>query len=162
SLMSATAFDQTNLVSDQFGVAQIQDKTLVNAWGISAAPAAGAFWVSSAGKNLSELYFGDANNSQIVQPFKVNIPGSPTGQVFNVNQPLMGTGNSTDFSVTDGMKTGASAFIFATTNGKIVGWSPAVGHQIPLGGGTISNQGEVGFSSRDHAIYTGLAIGNVG
>src|SRR5262249_40386716 len=119
-------------------------------------------WVSSAGKNLSELYFGDANGSQIVQPFKVNIPGSPTGQVFNVNQPLMGTGNSTDFSVSDGKNTGASAFIFATTNGKIVGWSPAVGHQTPLGGGTISDQGEVGFSSHDHAIYTGLAIGKVG
>ena len=162
SLMSATVFDQTNLVSDQFGVAQIQDKTLVNAWGISAAPAAGAFWVSSAGKNLSELYFGDLNGSAIAQPFKVNIAGSPTGQVFNVNQPLMGTGNSTDFSVTDGKNTGASAFIFATTNGKIFGWNPAVGNQIPFGGATISNQAEVGFSSSNHAIYTGLAIGNVG
>ena len=33
SLMSATVFDQTNLVSDQFGVAQIQDKHLINPWG---------------------------------------------------------------------------------------------------------------------------------
>ena len=32
SLMSATLFDQTNLVSDQFGVAQIQDKQLINPW----------------------------------------------------------------------------------------------------------------------------------
>ncbi len=34
SLMSTTLFDQTNLVSDKFGVAQIQDKHLINPWGI--------------------------------------------------------------------------------------------------------------------------------
>jgi uncharacterized protein (TIGR03118 family) len=161
-LMSTTLFDQTNLVSDQFGVAQVQDRTLINAWGISSAPTQGAFWVSSAGKNLSELYIGDVNGSAIARPIKVNVPGTPTGQVFNINQPLMGTGNSTDFSVSDGTNKGASVFIFATKSGKIFGWSPAVGHQIPLGGGTISDQAEVGFSSNDDAIYTGLAIGNVG
>ena len=46
SLMSATLFDQTNLVSDQFGVAQIQDKHLINPWGIALNPKAGAFWVA--------------------------------------------------------------------------------------------------------------------
>jgi len=162
-LMSATVFEQTNLVSDQPGVALNLDTTLQNAWGISAAPAAGAFWVSSAGKGLSELYLGDIKGSAIAQPFKVSIPGgSPTGQVFNINQPLMGTGNSTDFSVTDGTHTGASVFLFATKTGKIVGWNPAVGPASDTPFGPLSTVGEVGFQSRNGAIYTGLASGNVG
>src|SRR5262249_37872819 len=104
TLPSATSlFLQTNLVSDQAGVALKLDPTLINAWGISAAPTSGAFWVSSSGGGLSELYLGDVNGSPITQPFKVTIPGGKaTGQVFNNNQPLMGTGNSNDFSVTDG------------------------------------------------------------
>src|SRR5262249_29775029 len=47
-------------------------------------------------------------------------------------------------------------------NGKIVGWNPAVGHQIPFAGATISDQGITGFSASDGAIYTGLAAGSVG
>src|SRR5262245_34163322 len=66
SLLSASnLFQQINLVSDQPGVALNLDSTLVNAWGISAAPTAGAFWVSSAGAGLSELYLGDVNGSAI-------------------------------------------------------------------------------------------------
>src|SRR5438067_6012636 len=91
SLLSANFF-QTNLVSDLPGVAQIQDPTLVNPWGISLSPAGGAFWVSATTTGLSQLYLGDVNGSPITQPFKVVIPGeSPTGQVFNPDQPVMGT-----------------------------------------------------------------------
>src|SRR5260370_29216956 len=62
-------FQQINLVSDQAGVAQNLDPTLVNAWGISAAPTSGAFWVSSNGGGLTELYLGAVNGSAISQPF---------------------------------------------------------------------------------------------
>src|SRR5262249_10955000 len=114
SLMSAS-FIQANLVSDLPGLARLQDPTLKNPWGISLAPSAGAFWVSSNGGGLSELYLGDVNGNPISAPFKVTIPGgSPTGQVFNINQPLMGTGNSTAFSVSDGTNTGAAVFLFAS------------------------------------------------
>src|SRR5262245_54418896 len=158
-----TRFQQTNLVSDQAGVAQSLDPQLINAWGISAAPAAGAFWVSANGTGLSPLYVGDVNGSAIRQLFKVTIPGgSPTGQVFNINQPIMGTGNSTDFSVTDGTNTGASVFIFASTTGAITGWNPMVGQQIPFGNGTISGFAQAGFQATDGAVYTGLAAGDVG
>src|SRR5205085_12222824 len=89
----STAFLATDLISDQPGVAAVTDPTLVNAWGISLSPTAGAFWVSSNGNSLSEVYGGDVNGSAISQPFKVNIPGgAPTGQVFN------GTGSATDFA----------------------------------------------------------------
>jgi uncharacterized protein (TIGR03118 family) len=156
-------FQQTNLVSDQAGVAQSLDPTLTNAWGISAAPLAGAFWVSANGTGLSPLYLGDVNGSAIRQLFKVTIPGgSPTGQVFNINQPVMGTGNSTDFSVTDGTNTAASAFLFASTTGAITGWNPMVGQQIPFGNGTISGFAQAGFQAADGAVYTGLAAGDVG
>jgi uncharacterized protein (TIGR03118 family) len=156
-------FQQTNLVSDQAGVAQSLDPTLTNAWGISASPLAGAFWVSANGTGLSPLYLGDVNGSAIRQLFKVTIPGgSPTGQVFNINQPIMGTGNSTAFSVTDGMNTGASVFIFASTTGAITGWNPMVGQQIPFGNGTISGFAQTGFQAADGAVYTGLAAGDVG
>jgi hypothetical protein len=164
SLLSAsTLFQQINLVSDQPGVALKLDPTLVNAWGISAAPTSGAFWVSSNGRGLSELYLGDVNGSAINQPFKVFIPGgSPTGQVFNINQPLMGTGNSTDFSVTDGTNTGASVFIFASKTGAITGWNPGVGTPMPTPFGPLSTTAEVGFQASDGAIYTGLAADDVG
>src|SRR5262249_31997113 len=94
SLPSAS-FLQTNLVSDLPGLAQLVDTTLHGAQGISLSPNGGAFWVSSNGGNLSELYLGDVNGTPIRALFKVAIPGgSPTGQLFNLNQPIMSNGNS--------------------------------------------------------------------
>src|SRR5205807_3092492 len=49
-LPSATSvFQQTNLVSDQPGVAQITDPNLVNPWGIALGPNGGTLWVSDNG-----------------------------------------------------------------------------------------------------------------
>ncbi len=148
-----TAYLATDLVSDQPGVAPITDPTLVNAWGISLSATGGAFWVSSNGQNLSELYGGDTNGSAITQPFKVAIPfGAPTGQVFN------NTGSATDFSVTDGTNTKPSAFIFASESGWITGWNPGVGATAP--GPSLT--AEVGFQAMDGAVYKGLALAQVG
>ncbi len=66
-LMSAN-FLQTNLVSDLPGLAKLLDPTLHNAWGISLSPNGGAFWVSSNGGGVSELYLGDLNGSPISAP----------------------------------------------------------------------------------------------
>src|SRR5437764_3906270 len=102
---SSTAYLATDLVSDQPGVAPVTDPTLVNAWGISLSPTAGAFWVSSNGGDVSEVYPGDVAGSPITQPFKVTIPGgAPTGQVFN------NTGSLTDFLVTSGATTAPAVF----------------------------------------------------
>jgi uncharacterized protein (TIGR03118 family) len=162
SLPSAN-FIQTNLVSDLPGLARLLDPTLHNAWGISLSPNGGAFWVSSQGGGVSELYLGDLNGNPISAPFKVTIPGgSPTGQVFNPNQPIMSNGNSTAFSVTDGTNTAASVFIFATRTGAIVGWNPTVGTPMQTPFGPLSTTSFVGFQAADGAIYDGLAIGDVG
>jgi hypothetical protein len=50
SAASATGFyKQTNLVSDQAGLAAIVDPNLVNPWGIAVPPTGGAFWVANNG-----------------------------------------------------------------------------------------------------------------
>jgi uncharacterized protein (TIGR03118 family) len=156
---TATAYLATDLVSDQPGVAPVTDPTLVNAWGISLSQTGGAFWVSSNGKDLSELYGGDVTTkgvtSPISQPFKVAIPGgAPTGQVFN------NTGSKTDFMVTDGTNSKTAVFIFASEAGEITGWNPGVG--IVAGANPPSKTAEVGFPSSDNAVYKGLALAQVG
>ena len=152
---ASPAFLATDLVSDQPGVARLTDPTLVNAFGISLNPGGGAFWVSSNGNGLSELYTGDVNGSPIGQPFKVVIPGGkPTGQVFN------GTGSATDFTVTDGTNSRPSVFIFASEAGILSGWNPAVG--VAPGARPPSLTAEIGFQATDGAIYKGLALAQVG
>jgi uncharacterized protein (TIGR03118 family) len=160
SLLSAS-YLQTNLVSDLPGLAQQQDATLINPWGISAAPAAGAFWVSSNGSTVSELYLGDVNGTPLSQLFRVSIPGgTQTGQVFNLNQPIMGTGNTNDFTITDGTNSHPAVFLFANELGWIVAWHPAVGPQTAELG--LSTQGQIAFQADDGAVYEGLAMGSVG
>jgi uncharacterized protein (TIGR03118 family) len=156
-----TQFQQTNLVSDQAGVAQVLDPNLVNPWGISASPNSGAFWLSDNGTARSPLYLGDQNGSPISHLFDVSIPGGlPTGQVFNPFQSNMSNGNSTDFTVTDGTNAGPAVFIFASETGAITGWNPAAG--TPGGPFNISLFAQPGFKATDGADYTGLAIGNIG
>jgi uncharacterized protein (TIGR03118 family) len=158
---SASQVQQTNLVSNQPGVAQVLDTNLVNPWGISESPNGGAFWLSDNGTGLSPLYLGDQMGSAINHLFDVSIPGGkPTGQVFNQFQSVMSNGNSTDFTVTDGTNSAPAVFIFASQTGAITGWNPTVG----TAGGpfNISLFAQAGFQAADGAIYTGLAIGNVG
>jgi uncharacterized protein (TIGR03118 family) len=158
---SPSHVQQTNLVSDQPGVAQNTDPNLVNPWGISESPNGGAFWLSDNGTGLSPLYFGDQNGSPLNHLFDVSIPGgAPTGQVFNSFQSIMSNGNSTDFTVTDGTNSSPAVFIFASETGSITGWHPGVG--TPGGPLNISLFAQPGYMATDGADYTGLAIGNVG
>src|SRR5262245_7201 len=141
---AATAYLATDLVSDQPGVARVTDPTLINAWGISFSPTS-AFWVSSNGADLSEVYAGDVNGSAITQPLKVTIPGgAPTGQVFN---------GTSDFSVTNGTTTAPAFFIFAAESGQVTGWNPTV---------APATTAKSGFTATDGAIYKGLALANNG
>jgi uncharacterized protein (TIGR03118 family) len=113
----AAGFQQTNLVSDQPGVAQITDPNLVNAWGIALSPNGGAFWVSDNNTNVVTLYAGDVNGSNFRKVgLTVAIPnnGSPTGQLFNTTN---------DFILSDGSK---ALFIFADESGQIDAWNPGL------------------------------------
>ncbi|HEX2337551.1 MAG TPA: TIGR03118 family protein, partial [Hyphomicrobiaceae bacterium] len=115
----ATSYIAVDLVSDQPGVAPLQDPRLVNAWGIALGPTTGAFWVASNGANISDLFVGDVNGSPLVKaPFDVAIPGgSPTGVAFNP---------STDFVVSAGGVSAPAIFVFASESGAVTGWHPAV------------------------------------
>jgi uncharacterized protein (TIGR03118 family) len=111
-----TTFTQTNLVSDQPGVAAIQDPNLVNAWGMSDGPNT-PLWVSDNGADVSTLYSGATGGAPVMRvPLVVGIPGgAPTGQVFN---------DTTGFVVRGTHK--PALFIFAGEGGGISAWNQGV------------------------------------
>lgn len=144
-------YHQTNLVSDLPGLALIQDPDLVNPWGISMS-AGSPFWVANNGTGTSTLYAGDHLGVSPSIPLTKNalvvtIPGGlPTGTVFN-------TGGPTDFIVKSGAASGRAVFLFASQVGIVSGWNP----NVPAAG---SKEAQVGGTG--DAVYTGLAIGQVG
>jgi uncharacterized protein (TIGR03118 family) len=112
------------------------DPDLVNGWGIVASPTS-PWWVSDNGTSKSTLYNG---NTGAKLGLVVNVPGPPTGVVFN---------GSTDFKVDAGTGLLPARFIFATDDGQIAGWN-----------GVGTNAISAVPPSDD--IYLGLAIANNG
>src|SRR6478609_601315 len=115
----ADGYKQRNLVSDGGVPAAHVDPNLVNGWGVAFNPF-GFVWVSSADGTVSTLYDGNG----VVQSLVVQIPsptmatgGNPTGIVFN---------GSDAFVVTRGAASGPARFLFATEQGVIAAWAPAV------------------------------------
>ncbi len=136
--VSSTALAQyqmTNLTSDLTGKAKHTDPLLKNAWGVAYSPNA-PFWVSDEADGWSTLYDGKGNP----QSLQVVIPsasgkgaGSPTGIVYNGSQ---------EFKI----DTWVSAFLFATLDGTISGWS------------SFSPTAALIAVKSPGAVYTGLAI----
>jgi len=114
----AQHYKQTNLVSDQSGVAAIQDMNLVNPWGLSRATGS-PWWASDNGTGLATLYLGTGTPASLVVTIPTGDPnasstGSPTGTVFN---------GSTGFALAPGKP---ALFMFVTEDGTISGWNPGV------------------------------------
>ena len=112
-------YQQKNLVSDQPGVAVIQDSNLVNPWGVTST-ATSPFWVADNVSGVSTLYSGDVGGSPFAKSsLVVTIPGggAPTGIVSN---------GTADFVVHSGTSSGPARFIFASQTGVISGWNPGV------------------------------------
>lgn len=129
-------YQVTNLVSNQEKTARTVDPLMANAWGL-AAPPNGPWWVNDNGTGWSTLY----DSTGVKVPLNVAIPtaggdgpGTPTGIVFN---------GSTDFKI----KGSAAIFIFATLDGTISGWNPAVNPDTAV----------IAVPSKG-ASYTGLAV----
>lgn len=139
----ANEYRQSNLVSDIEGVARVTDPNLVNPWGMAAGPTT-PIWASDNGMDVTTLYKGALHHGKLNPVgLVVKIPnGAPTGQVFNP---------SADWVVRSGSASGPSLFIFASENGSIDGWSPAVPSPAP------STAAQTGVSVTD-AVYKGLAI----
>jgi len=131
------------LVSDRAGHANHTDPNLVNGWGLVAGPST-PWWVSDNGTDKSTLYDG----SGAAIPLVVDVAGGPTGTVFN---------GSTDFVVRHNGDSGPSVFLFASEDGKIRGWNPAV----PAGSSASTMSFVVANRSGAGAIYKGLAIASM-
>jgi uncharacterized protein (TIGR03118 family) len=138
------------LVSDGSVPADHTDANLVNAWGIAFNPF-GPVWIADNGTGLSTLYDGAGN----IVPLVVTIPlpqgsedanAAPTGIVYNGSSLI----RPTDFVVSNGATSGNALFMFATEQGTIAGWAPAV---------DFTNAFTVVDSSQSGAIYKGLALG---
>jgi uncharacterized protein (TIGR03118 family) len=107
------SYQVQNLVSDgSVATPNPADPLLVNAWGI-AASATSPWWVSAADTNVATIYNAVGVRASLV----VQVPGGPTGIVSY-------SGNG--FVVSDGTASGAARFIWATEDGTIAAWSPAV------------------------------------
>jgi uncharacterized protein (TIGR03118 family) len=135
SAAAAQSYTVSALTSDLAGKANHTDPLLKNPWGLAYAPT-GAFWVSDEASGWSTLYDG----SGVVQSLKVFIPsasgsgsGTPTGIVYN---------GSSEFQI----RTWTSAFLFATLDGTISGWSTFEPTTALIG------------AKQAGAVYTGLAI----
>lgn len=131
-------YRQVNLVSDQPGMAVLEDADLVNAWGMSFGPTT-PFWISDNGTGKSTLYMVTYDSSGAVSVAKrslvVAIPGAgtPTGQVFQ---------DSANFN--------ADRFIFATEDGLIAGWRPSLGTAAEI------------LAARGSAVYKGITVASDG
>jgi len=121
----ADSYSWTNLQSDIAGVAQNTDRNLVNSWGMAVPSSNGPIWVSDNGTGVSTLYHLDGTAAPSPDnPLVVTIPavqsggtGTPTGIVFN-STPF--------FKVSKNGNSQPAKFIFASEDGMISGWNPAV------------------------------------
>ncbi|MGB7642067.1 MAG: TIGR03118 family protein [Terriglobales bacterium] len=135
SVTASTAFAQYTLTTFVKNSGKKGDKQLINPWGLAYGPNE-YFWFSDQGSGLSTLYDGNGVKQSLV----VTIPpasgtglGSPTGIVYN---------GGSGFKIMNW----TSAFMFATLDGLICGWS----HFDP-------DNALIGASSPG-SVYTGLAI----
>ncbi len=133
----AQHYTQTNLVSDQMGLATHQDLNLVNAWGLSRSSTS-PWWVANNGTGNSTLY----NSSGVAQTLIVTIPsasgsdpGVPTGTVFNGTKA---------FELAPNMP---ARFLFVTEDGTVSGWNPGV-----------KATDAVIMATNPDAVYKGAAI----
>ncbi len=135
---------QHNLVSDLAGVADHQDRNLINPWGNGFGNT--PFWIGDNGTGVSTLYNGlGVANSIIVNipsPGGVAIGGHVTGVMQNAF-----SSNTAVFNVVAGK---AASFMFCTGDGIIAGWNSSVD----------STHAKVLFdNSSSGASYMGCALG---
>lgn len=108
----------TNLTTNTSTSAANTDAKLVNPWGL-ARSSSGPWWVADNGSGLSTLYTGTGSDVPLVvtippaQAVSGN-PGSPTGTIYN---------GTKEFAIAPGEP---AAFLFATEDGTVSGWNPAV------------------------------------
>ena len=171
---------QTNLVSDLPGVAAVTDPNLVNPWGISESSGS-PFWISDNNAGVTTLYNTQGQPVPITMGQTQNfatIPtpgdplgnsGAPTGTVFNTGGGALGGFMVSGVDKNGNPITAPAVFLFATEDGTIIGWNPAVNPAgfDPAKAGTygiiaVDNSGNNFTQSnpllQTGAVYKGLTI----
>ncbi|HXA82578.1 MAG TPA: TIGR03118 family protein [Methylomirabilota bacterium] len=150
-------YTRTDLVTNTGAGGTVTDSHLVNAWGL-VSTGTSPYWVSDNATGLSTLYSISNTNGVVgatTVGLVVTVPsvtggqGTPTGIVAPETPSTV-----TAFAVTN-TQTHVSKnalFIFATQDGTISGWNPAVGGTNATLAADRSSAG---------ATYTGLAIANI-
>jgi len=140
---------ETNLISNEPGVAPITDPNLIDPWGL-AFSASSPLWVSNQGSGTATVYkiTGASSSATVLTEGVANIGGAapsaangPTGQV-SIAAPGVTTG-ATDFQVSGGK----ASFIFDNLDSSISAWR----------GGLSSSAITATVAG---ASFTGLAIGD--
>jgi uncharacterized protein (TIGR03118 family) len=147
-------YSQVNLVANASGIAPVTDPTLINPWGLSRSSSS-PWWVSDNGSGLSTLYNGAGTKQSLIvtipkaDPNSKTFPaGTPTGTIFN--------GAATDFLISGK----PAAFVFATLDGTISAWNPAVA--VAAGAAPPSTHAVIAVKTTDGSVYTGLTSAFVG
>jgi uncharacterized protein (TIGR03118 family) len=120
----AQQYAETNLISNEAGVAPITDANLIDPWGF-AFSATGPLWVSNQGSSTATVYklTGTSSSATQLTVGVANIgnalPSNSNGPTGQVSTGAAGvTTLSTDFQVSGGK----SAFIFDNLDGSISAW----------------------------------------
>jgi uncharacterized protein (TIGR03118 family) len=148
---AAAQYKLTNLNSNQVKAATHTDPLLVNGWGLVHG-SGGPWWLSDNKSGWSTLYEGDGTQVQqlkVLIPTAGNGPDSPTG----ANGPGSPTGIVVSSSTTGEFQVEGwpSAFLFATLDGTISGWTPKSNFNQAIIAVDTS-------TSKTPAVFTGLAI----
>lgn len=141
SLPAANSYLVHNLVSDLPGIADHQDKNLVNPWG-NGFSGSSPFWVGNNRTGTSTLYDTTGTPQALVVkipgPAGSSAPGKVTGVIANATPA---------FSVASGKP---AAFLFCGEDGIVSGWNPAV---------DATNARIMIDNSASGAVYKGCALG---
>ena len=163
--LTLAQYTRTDLVTNSGSDGSVQDSHLINGWGLVSTTTS-PFWVSDNGTGFSTLYSISNKDGVAATPLGLvvsipsaaggNIPGTPTGIVAPETPKGVTAFSISGVNPITGLPASANAlFIFATLDGTISGWNPAVGGISATGASVATlaaNQSAVG------ATYTGLAI----
>lgn len=160
-------YTRTDLVTNSGAGGSINDSHLVNAWGL-VSTGTSPFWVSDNATGLSTLYSISNTSGVAATPLGLVVsipsvsggPGTPTGVVAPETPKGVTAFVISGINPLTGKQASAnSLFIFATLDGTISGWNPAVGGISATGASTATLAADRSFVG---ATYTGLAIANNG
>jgi len=160
-------YSRTDLVTNSGVGGTVNDPHLVNAWGL-VSTGTSPFWVSDNATGLSTLYSISNTSGVVATPAGLVVsipsasggPGSPTGIVAPETPKGVTAFVISGVNPVSGVQASAnSIFIFATFDGTISGWNPAVGG-ITATGASTATIAVPGAGAG--AVYTGLAIANNG